>query len=761
MNLEEDINNVRSFTEYTVTVPTTDFPIGFDFQEGTDSLIVTIDNVEASSLGYTVVLSNSITVGITPPVPSGIVRLTRETDIDKNLYTFTAGALFEARTMDANFNQVRYSQQEVKDKFTKLSTDTYQIISTLEDVADAAELAADAAQVAADLANTAAAQVDNKVDRYDLRYGALVWRMLDTPYDIYSRVVLTNGKEVISSIDGNTNNPNVNMTGWVYTTDTIVYTSKFDLSTSSTLDQSTKLQLIANVAKSSSRVLVIDSPINVVYAVMGVDITGLTVYVTPSVSFVAPLTATNQYAFTAEGTVSNLAPQTILRCAKLNAQGRMRGVFKCEYVSEPMAFDCSAVSVPTGLSPDGSCVAMVECYKPRVIRGYYNGGRQGVLFTSCINPVARDVKTDHQGRDGILFYTNPLGTTSTDAVSINCNTSDYCINGEAGRAGVHFYGVRRATAIGPTTSNDNGQTFDDTGGVRFRDCEDYSTYGYDVANARTGVLVNEVGDYSGAPHNIIVRGVIGIGNVKSTSKFGVCVATPNRACTITGAVVTDSGAISSGAGIYIAADGGVVGCSVNGTTEASGIYSAGKNTITGNTLKNTGKSSTAVAQVTVGSETTVCGNTFENTDTSSALAVRAIGVAKLTLGSNSYDAATAQQFIIDATATLKRGGALLRTQFAGLPNFTGLFENGVTMCDTNGVIYVRENGTWKRQVSRLVSATVGNTQTTIAHGLGYVPTMVMVLPKVAAYVWQSTPADSTNVYLTASVSGVPVDINFR
>jgi len=587
------------------------------------------------------------------------------------------------------------------------------------------------------------------------------WVSKPSGYALNKRVLLTNGDVVKSTIADNTNNPNSNMTGWVSERILTVYSSQYNLVDDPAIDQSTKIQTIVNVAKSSGKSLVFDSLSNVTYAAMNIDITGLYVDVRANVSFIAPLSATNQYTFVANGSLGNLAQQTILKNAKLDAVNRMRGIFRCEYVSEPLAYNCSSINVPTGVSPDGSGVLMLECYKPRVINGYYHGGRQGVLFTSCTNPVAQAVKTEHQGRDGILFYTDPSGTTTTDAESINCTATDFCINGEAGRAGIHFYGVRRAKATTPTASNDNNQTNDDTAAVRFRDCEDYYTDGYDAENVRTGVLANEVGDYANAPHNIVVRGAFGAGNVKNTRKFGVCAATPARVCSIVGAVVSDSGKITGGAGIYSAADGGITGCSVNGTTEASGIYSAGKNTITGNTLKNSGKSGSSIAQITVGSESVILGNSFENSNANSALAIRAIGVSKVAIGSNSYDAATSQQFIIDATATLKRGGALLRTQFAGLPSITGIFENGVQICDTNGVIYNRDSGAWKRQTEKSVSSSIGTSQTTVAHGLGYIPTVISILVKSNANVWQSNVADITNIYLTSSVAATSVDINCR
>ena len=117
------MNELKSYTEYAVSTPTADFVIGFDFNYGEDAVNVTVDNVPASEAGYTVVYLNETTIRLSPSVPSGVVRLQRETDIDTTDNQFTVGAKFTAQTMDANFEQLRHSQQEVRDGFSKLKDD--------------------------------------------------------------------------------------------------------------------------------------------------------------------------------------------------------------------------------------------------------------------------------------------------------------------------------------------------------------------------------------------------------------------------------------------------------------------------------------------------------------------------------------------------------------------------------------------------------------------------------------------------------------
>lgn len=126
------INNKRSYTEYNITSPTTDFAIGFEnYGVGAKDIIeVTLNGVLVESLGYTVRLKNAQVLEVTPAIEAGTVRLQRVTGIDSPFHKFTAGALFTAKSMDENFEQIRHSQQEVNDGFIVSSN---KVNSTLND----------------------------------------------------------------------------------------------------------------------------------------------------------------------------------------------------------------------------------------------------------------------------------------------------------------------------------------------------------------------------------------------------------------------------------------------------------------------------------------------------------------------------------------------------------------------------------------------------------------------------------------------------
>lgn len=159
----DSINTERSYTEYEVNEPTTDFAIGFDNYSGEDkdAIHVTLDGVNLDNLDYTVVRKNAQVIEVTPAIESGVVRLQRETYIDQAFHKFTAGALFSPKSMDENFAQVRRSQQEVNDGFTFLAENTNGVVQASKEAtaqAKAATVEATASAVRAESAADTAVQ---------------------------------------------------------------------------------------------------------------------------------------------------------------------------------------------------------------------------------------------------------------------------------------------------------------------------------------------------------------------------------------------------------------------------------------------------------------------------------------------------------------------------------------------------------------------------------------------------------------------------
>lgn len=150
----QSINELKSYTEYTVSTPTSVFPVGFRYNYNVDRINVYVDGVEATVAGYTITHDTHGTLELTPAVPSGVVLLQRETNIDGMLHTFSAGAKFITGNMDEDFQQVRHSQQEVRDAFEFLSDDFDVVAADTATALSNANTALTTANTANALANT-------------------------------------------------------------------------------------------------------------------------------------------------------------------------------------------------------------------------------------------------------------------------------------------------------------------------------------------------------------------------------------------------------------------------------------------------------------------------------------------------------------------------------------------------------------------------------------------------------------------------------
>lgn len=226
------INEKRSFTEYSVSSPTQSFALGFELYEDEQNIHVTLNNTPITDLGHTFVVVNSLTVEITPAINSGVLRIERETNIDANKHKFAAGAIFNALSMDENFEQIRHSQQEVRDGFANLSNQVIPLVEGLEEALEQADTASQDAQDAANSAENAANSAENAASLVIdvVRYTPLPYEG-NKAYALHERVTLANGDIVRSTVEGNTSNPNTDMTGWVDSGNLIDVDSIADLAT--------------------------------------------------------------------------------------------------------------------------------------------------------------------------------------------------------------------------------------------------------------------------------------------------------------------------------------------------------------------------------------------------------------------------------------------------------------------------------------------------------------------------------------------------
>jgi hypothetical protein len=65
------------------------------------------------------------------------------------------------------------------------------------------------------------------------------------------------------------------------------------------------------------------------------------------------------------------------------------------------------------------------------------------------------------------------------------------------------------------------------------------------------------------------------------------------------------------------------------------------------------------------------------------------------------------------------------------------------------------------EAKSLGAKTVGASPSTIAHGLGYTPTVVEITMTSDGNIWKSASSDATNIYLTADNSGRTAEVFVR
>lgn len=113
--------------------------------------------------------------------------------------------------------------------------------------------------------------------------------------------------------------------------------------------------------------------------------------------------------------------------------------------------------------------------------------------------------------------------------------------------------------------------------------------------------------------------------------------------------------------------------------------------------------------------------------------------------------------IVEANILLAPAGVARSIYVAGNNNVVGhnVAPDGVQDAGTGNEVAAQDTLTVRarRTPKPLGAQTVGTSQATIAHGLGYAPTEVGIEMTSAGQVWRSAASDETNVYLTADAAG--------
>lgn len=468
-------------------------------------------------------------------------------------------------------------------------------------------------------------------------------------------------------------------------------------------DDTAAIQAAANAAKANNIGLIFNanSP-STVYLCSGVDVAGLTVTSDSGVSIRVPAATADTHILYCIGTVgSPITTPTKIIGLNFIGSSLAVGAVKSVYANDIIIENCTASGFLVTSGPN--VFYQINCSSPLVSGCNINGGSDGIAFESCSKAIASNNKITNVWKDGILFYTNPLSTTTVEAKSMGNTVETFNQKDQAGVGGVHFYGVRDCSSTGDIVTDDANQTHDDTGGIRFRDCENFSCSGYVVSSCLSGLVINHIGDYTAAPH-LITRtlGSIGAGSVSNFGKFGIVSSSgvAENSVSINGAHIfngPDISAVPGSAGINHSTEGSVAGC-VFRNMLCSGVSASGQVTVTGNAFYNVGKGAFAVASIAVGGTASVSSNFFQDDQGSptATYAIRVLSGGDATIGSNTYSTGVTHFTEFSSGSTMS-GGTFALYRFGGVPVFTGVTIDAAGLklaTNSGGVPYSYSGGVW-------------------------------------------------------------------
>jgi len=402
------------------------------------------------------------------------------------------------------------------------------------------------------------------------------------------------------------------------------------------------------------------------------------------------------FEFVSTGTSGTHKNRILLKRGRIDGSNTLLGLLSATYTDDIKLIRCRADNLGATNLLQGQLAGFTNCTDVLVDNGYCKTACYGVTFTSCTDVLVQGGVYKSLAKDGVLFYNN---TTLCKAIGVHVD--GYNSLTENGRAGIHFYGGYGGVANGCTVLNSTTTT-SDTGGIRFRDFHNFTCMGNFIKSASVGILTNHIGDFV------------------ATKEYG-----------------------------------SIVGNTIDTTVYEGIAASVGRVVISGNTIRNTTKD--GILLNAGASNSSVIGNTIHDTVNTNARAINcganhcsiignvcgidnALGSSNVPqIGySGLFGTIDGNSFSTNGTATLA-----IRIDSGGSAKIgqSNVFGTGIT---TESVITGTELG--------VLIATVGVTNTVIAHGLGYIPNNISITPFADARVWISASATTTNINLTASAS---------
>lgn len=331
----------------------------------------------------------------------------------------------------------------------------------------------------------------------------------------------------------------------------------------------------------------------------------------PGASLVAKAGVTGvNYFFRCAGTAEARKSNIRIEGGTFDCNNLVTGLIRCDYVDDIRMKDVKVINCPTDKTIfGGSVLATANCTKTWVVFCDGVGGRHGVVHDGSVDNKVIGCDFRDTTHDGILFY-----NLSDDSTAIGNTVDNYCMDtdtglgGYNGRGGIHFYGVKRSIAIGNTVRNAATTAPDDTGGIRFRDCPNFTCTGNVVYNVSTGILCNQLGDYRG----YVTSGTIAGNDVDTCKYSGINVAGNCGRGVISANEVTNCNTLIATqiSGISILSNGWACSGNIIDDCPQQAIYVGGSNcSVVGNVSARCGNGSASVPHISCfGTNVLVVGN---------------------------------------------------------------------------------------------------------------------------------------------------------
>jgi len=386
-----------------------------------------------------------------------------------------------------------------------------------------------------------------------------------------------------------------------------------------------------------------------------------------------------------------------------------------------------------------------------------NVGGRGVISNNIVDGGTHNCMEIAQGEVGTVIYGNQLSNWASE-LGLGAVGDAINFGGQAGIPGLNSDNEFFGNVI---TSNGAFLTV----GVQ------YLSYAY-----RISIFGNEFkGLCASGSSGIFVQGNANVtiaNNSFSSCSAGVQISALTGAGTIIGNSITNMPVGYTAYGVFFntAADGWTV---VGNVIEGDNTGTSGHRGVIALTAGTSGNNHTIIGNriiallpiYTATNGNYIAGNTLikNGNDGSGCIALTSTAARNIVTGNNCTNTPGYTISVAGTGDYNQIFGNICPTSTTALNDASTPADIRNTSSGTHNYIDALSNSTVSKPFGRkIISAqTVNSTQTTIAHGLGYIPNQIDFVMTSTGNIWRSASSDATNIYLTADTNGRTCDIYVR